>query len=262
MTVPFRFCANLGFLFTEVPFVERFARAAAAGFRGVEFMSPYEFPAALIAEQLRAHDLELVLFNLPAGDWAAGDRGIACLPDRREDFRAGLDLALAYAGELGCRRLNCLAGIAAPGVGAATLQTTLVANLRVAAAACAASGVRLLVEAINSRVDMPGFWLDTPEKTMAAIAEVGDGNLGLQFDIYHAQIMGGDLARRLEACLPRVGHVQIADNPGRHEPGTGEIAYDYLFDRLAGWGYSGWIGCEYRPSARTEDCLGWMRRWR
>lgn len=258
---PFRFCANLGFLFTEVPFVERFALAAAAGFRGVEFMSPGEHEPALLAELLAAHGLEQVLFNLPAGDWAAGERGIACLPDRVDEFRAGVADSLRLATMLGCTRLNCLAGLAPAGVPDAVLRATCIANLRYAAAACAGAGIRLLVEAINSRIDMPGFWLDTPAKAMDLIAAVGDDNLGLQFDVYHAQIMGGDLTRQLEASLPRLGHVQIADNPGRHEPGSGEIAYDYLFSRLADWGYSGWIGCEYRPSGRTQESLEWMRAW-
>lgn len=256
-----RFAANLGFLFTEVPFAERFALAAECGFCGVEFMSPYESDPDELAERLHEHRLEPVLFNLPAGDWASGERGIACLPDRVEEFRAGVDLALRYAGRLGCTRLNCIAGLAPAGVDDNELGATLVANLRHAAPRCAQAGVRLFVEAINSRIDMPGFWLDTPAKALALIAEVGEPNLGLQFDVYHAQVMGGDALRELDACLPQVGHIQIADSPGRHQPGSGEIAWKELFRLLAERGYRGWIGCEYRPTGATADSLGWMRSW-
>ena len=259
---PLRFCANLGFLFTEHPFRERFAAAAACAFAGVEFMSPYEYEAGDLAALLAANAQELVLFNLPAGDWVAGERGIACHPDRIGEFDAGLERAIGMATALGCTRLNCLAGLAPAGVGEQSLRATLIRNLRLAAPACARAGIRLLIEPINSRVDMPGFWLDTPAKAMAIIDAVGDDNLGLQFDIYHAEVMGCDLVRQLRECLPRIGHIQIADAPGRHEPGSGGIDYDGLFGLLGELGYGGWIGCEYRPRGRSKDSLGWRERWR
>lgn len=251
-----KFAANLSFLFADAPFLDRFDRAAAAGFAGVEYMFPYAFAAADIADRLRAHDLEQVLFNLPAGDWEKGERGIACHPDRVAEFRAGVDLALDYARTLRCRRLNCLAGLTPAGVPEAKLRATFIANLRWAAARLAPHGIELLAEPINSRVDMPGFWLDTPAKGLEVLAEAGVGRL--QYDLYHAQIMAGDLARFLETNLPAIGHLQIADNPGRHEPGSGEIHYPYLFGRLRELGYPGWIGCEYKPRAGTEAGLGWL----
>jgi hydroxypyruvate isomerase len=257
-----RFCANLGFLFTEVDFEQRFECAARAGFRGVEYMSPYEYPAGQLQALLTGSGLEQVLFNLPAGDWAAGERGIACLPGREAEFRAGVVQAIDYARQLGCRRLNCLAGLAPAGVPDALVRETFKANLRYAAKALAAHDIRLLVEPINSRVDMPGFWLDTPSKALALIAEVhagGEPNLWLQYDIYHAQVMEGDLARTIEASLPRIAHFQLADNPGRHEPGTGEINYPFIFDLLDRFGYSGWVGCEYKPKAGSAAGLLWAK---
>lgn len=253
-----KFAANLSFLFADAPFLDRFSRAAAAGFKGVEYMFPYAFPQAEIAERLQAHGLEQVLFNLPAGDWEAGERGIGCHPGRVEEFRAGVATALDYARALGCKRLNCLAGIAPAGVAEAELRATFIANLRWAHAKLAPHGIRLLAEPINSRVDIPGFWLDTPSKGLAVLAEAGVGEL--QYDLYHAQIMEGDLTRFLENNLSRIGHLQIADNPGRHEPGTGEIHYSYLFRRLEELAYPGWIGCEYKPLAGSEAGLGWMAK--
>ena len=251
-----KFAANLSFLFADAPFLDRFSRAAAAGFKGVEYMFPYAWDKAEIAERLQANGLEQVLFNLPAGDWEKGERGIGCHPDRVEEFRAGVATALDYALALGCKRLNCLAGIAPAGVAEAELRATFIANLRWAQAQLAPHGIRLLAEPINSRVDMPGFWLDTPSKGLAVLAEAGVGEL--QYDLYHAQIMEGDLTRFLEKHLGRIGHLQIADNPGRHEPGTGEIHYSYLFRRLEELAYPGWIGCEYKPLAGTEAGLDWM----
>lgn len=251
-----RFAANLSFLFADAPFLERFGRAARAGFRGVEFMFPYAYPAAELAARLKAEGLTQVLFNLPAGDWDGGERGIACLPGREGEFREGVALALDYARTLGCRRLNCLAGLRPEGVPEAEVAATFRENFRYAQARLAPAGITLLTEPINSKVDMPGFWLDTPDKGLAALAEAGCG--GLQYDLYHAQIMAGDLSRFLEHHLPRIGHLQIADNPGRHEPGTGEIAYPFLFALLERLGYQGWIGCEYKPLAATEAGLGWL----
>jgi len=250
-----KFAANLSFLFADAPFLDRFARAAAAGFKGVEYMFPYAYAKEDLAERLQAHGLEQVLFNLPAGDWEAGERGIACHPGRVAEFRAGVAQALEYADALGCRRLNCLAGLAPAGVPEAELRATFIANLRWADSCLAPRGIQLLAEPINSRVDMPGFWLDRPAKGLAVLAEAGVGRL--QYDLYHAQIMEGDLARFLETHLERIGHLQIADNPGRHEPGSGEIHYPYLFRRLEALGYTGWVGCEYKPQGSTEAGLGW-----
>lgn len=252
-----RFCANLGFLFTEAAFEDRFERAARAGFSGVEYMFPYAQPAAELARLLRANGLQQVLFNLPAGDWAAGERGLAALPGREAEFREGVELAIDYARELGCTQVNALAGIPRPGLRPQEIRTTLLGNLRHAASRLAAAGIRLLVEPINSRIDMPGFWIDSPRKALSLIESVAEPNLWLQYDVYHAQVMEGDLARTIEANLDRIAHIQIADHPGRHEPGSGEINYPYLFALLDRIGYAGWVGCEYVPAAGSEAGLGW-----
>lgn len=253
-----RFCANLGFLFTEAAFEDRFERAARAGFAGVEYMFPYAHPAAELARLLRENGLQQALFNLPAGDWAAGERGLAALPGREAEFREGVELAIDYARELGCTQVNALAGIPRPGLRPQEIRTTLLGNLRHAASRLAAAGIRLLVEPINSRIDMPGFWIDSPRKALSLIESVAEPNLWLQYDVYHAQVMEGDLARTIEANLDRIAHIQIADHPGRHEPGTGEINYPYLFALLDRIGYAGWVGCEYVPAAGSEAGLGWL----
>lgn len=255
-----RFAANLSMLFTEVPFPERFARAAKAGFRSVEFLFPYAWPAAEIRERLDANGLALVLHNLPAGDWDAGERGIACHPDRVAEFRQGVQRAIEYARVLGAPRLNCLAGKAPPGVDPQALRSTLVENLRYAAGELAASGLTLLVEPINT-YDIPGFYLSRTRQALDILDEVGAPNAMLQYDIYHAQRTEGELAATLQAHLARIGHIQLADNPGRHEPGTGEINYAFLLAHLDRIGYSGWIGCEYKPAGRTEDGLHWRQRY-
>ena len=255
-----KFAANLSFLFTDAPFPERFARAAAAGFRGVEYLFPYDYPAREVAEWLRDSDLEQVLFNLPPGDWAAGERGLACLPDRRGEFAESVDRALDYAMVLDCRRLHCMAGLRPRDVPEAELAATYVANLRYAADRAAGIGAMLTIEPINSRIDMPGYWLDDIAKALRLLDAIDRPNVRLQYDIYHAQIIAGDLARTLEAQIGRIGHVQVADNPGRHEPGSGEIAYPFLFDLLDRLGYDGWVGCEYKPRGTTEGGLGWMSR--
>ncbi len=256
------FCANLSFLFHEAPFPERFALAARAGFRGVEYLFPYDWPAAQVREWLDANRLVQVLHNLPAGDWAAGERGLACLPGREGEFQDSVALALDYARTLGCRRLNCLAGIPPAGSDPDRVRGTLLANLRFAAHEAQAAGVRLLVEPINSRRDMPGFWLDRSAKAEALIAEVAPAPLGLQYDLYHMQVMEGDLAPTLERLMPLIGHMQFADTPGRHQPGTGELRFDYLFEQVDALGYRGWIGAEYRPLAGTDASLDWFARWR
>lgn len=254
-----RFAANLSMLFTEVPFLERFARARAAGFTAVEYLFPYDWPAEQLAEQLREQGLTQVLFNLPPGDWQAGERGIACLPDRVEEFRAGVDQGIAYARVLGNRQLNCLAGLKPADLDEQTAWETLVANVQYAADRFAEAGLTLCLEAINSRVDMPGFMLDTTGKVMALIEELDADNVRLQYDVYHMQIMEGDVIRTMECLLPWIGHIQFADNPGRHEPGTGEINFSNVFAALDRMGYHGWVSAEYRPSLETEDTLSWFR---
>ena len=253
-----RFDANLSLLFTEIDFLDRFAAAAAAGFSGVEYMSPYGYEPGLLARRLADNGLSQVLFNLPAGDWDAGERGLAILPDRVAEFRSGVETAVTYAKALDCRQVNCLAGVVPVGANLETLRQTLIENLKFAADLFEKADVKLLIEPINP-IDMPGFYLNSSRQALDLIDAVGSDNLFLQYDVYHMQIVEGDLARTIEAALPRIAHVQIADNPGRHEPGTGEINYRFLFDHLDKIGYAGWIGCEYRPSAATVDSFGWMR---
>ena len=255
-----RFAANLSFLFTERTFFERFAAARAAGFAAVEFHFPYEYDRAALAEVVLTSGLEVVLFNLPAGDWAAGERGIACHPRRIAEFQDGVGLAIEYARLLGCSRLNCLAGIAPADINNAKARETLIENLRFAAAVAKRADIQLLLEPLNTR-DTPGFLVATSRTGLDVIAAVGSENLRLQYDIYHAQVMEGDLARTLEEHLPQIGHIQLADNPGRHEPGTGEINFPFLLRHLDRLGYAGWVGCEYKPSARSEDSLGWLQAW-
>ena len=252
-----RFAANLSMLFTEAPFLDRFALAARAGFTAVESQFPYEAPAAEIRARLDDSGLAMVLHNLPAGDWAAGDRGLACLPHRTAEFRAGVPRAIAYARALGTPQVNCLAGVAPANVDADTLHRTLVDNLRFAARAFAAEGLKLLVEPINT-FDIPGFFVNRTAQAVALLDEVGEPNVHVQYDAYHAQRMEGELAGTLARHLPRIAHVQVADNPGRHEPGTGEIRFAFLFAELERLGYDGWIGCEYRPAGRTEAGLDWL----
>ena len=254
-----RFAANLTMLFTEVPFLDRFERAARAGFQAVEFLFPYAHPAEEIRRRLDEHRLALVLHNLPAGDWDAGERGIACLPDRVDEFRAGVATAIAYAKALGVTQLNCLAGKAPAGADPALLHRTLVANLRFAADALRRADLKLLVEPINT-FDIPGFFVNRTAQALAIIDEVGADNLFLQYDLYHAQRMEGELAATLEKHLARIAHVQLADNPGRHEPGSGEINYPFIFAHLDRIGYRGWVGCEYKPATTTEAGLHWRQQ--
>jgi len=256
-----RFAANLSTLFTDVPLLERFERAARVGFSTVEMQFPYEAPAAELRARLQSNRLTMVLHNLPAGDFAAGDRGYACHPGREAEFRAGVAKAIDYATALGVPQLNCLAGKAPPGVDDALLRRTLVANLRYAAVALKAAGLKLLVEPINNH-DIPGFWLNRTDKAISVIDEVGADNLFLQYDIYHAQRSEGELAATMSKYLDRIAHVQFADNPGRHEPGTGEINFPFLFAHLGRIGYRGFIGCEYMPAGRTEAGLGWLEQAR
>ncbi len=256
-----RFAANLSFLFTERPFLERFGAARGAGFAGVEFHFPYAFDRAALAEVVLTSGLDVVLFNLPAGDWAAGERGLACHPRRIAEFQDGVGLAIEYAKLLGCPRVNCQAGIAPPEVAVEKARETLAENLRFAAAVTQRAGIELLVEPLNTR-DTPGFFLSTSKAALVLIEQVGHANLKLQYDIYHAQVMEGDLAQTLQRELARIGHIQLADNPGRHEPGTGEINFPFLLDHLDRIGYAGWVGCEYQPSTTTEASFNWMKAWK
>jgi hydroxypyruvate isomerase len=248
---PLNLSANLSFLFTDVAFPDRFARAAGAGFRGVECMFPYACDRDDLVRLLRENRLVQVLHNLPAGDWEGGERGIACLPGREAEFREGVEQAIDYARTLGCRQLNCLAGVRPAGVPEGEIRATFKANLRHAAQRLAANGIRLLIEPINSRVDVPGFWLDTPAKALSLLAEMAETNLWLQYDIYHAQIMEGDLARTIEdPHQARIAHFQLADNPGRHEPGSrrDQLPFPVRPARIV-WVIHGWLGCEYKTVA-------------
>ena len=255
-----QFAANLTMLFTEVPFLDRFERAARAGFKTVEFLFPYEHEPEVIRQQLDTHGLTLVLHNLPAGDWAAGERGIACHPDRVQEFRDGVGRAVRYAKVLGVGQLNCLAGKAPAGVDAATLRRTFVENLRFAAKELEKADINLLIEPINP-FDIPGFYLTTSAQAIAILDEVGAANAFLQYDIYHAQRVEGEIAATLQKLLPRIAHIQLADNPGRNEPGTGELNWAFLFQHIDRLGYDGHVGCEYKPATTTEAGLGWMQRF-
>jgi len=251
-----RLAANLTMLFNEVPFLDRFEAAAKAGFTAVEFLFPYEYKPAELRARLDGNGLKLVLHNLPAGEWGKGERGIGCHPDRVDEFRASVDRAIEYATALGAPQVNCLAGIAPAGVPAEKLRATFVENLRYAAAQLEAAGIKLLIEPINT-YDIPGFYLNRTAQALSLVAEVGSDNLYVQYDIYHAQRMEGELAATIKANLAKIAHLQLADNPGRNEPGTGEINYRFLFGWLDAIGYDGWIGCEYRPKTTTEAGLGW-----
>jgi hydroxypyruvate isomerase len=254
---PLRFAANLHFLFTEVPFLERFAAAAGAGFRAVEFPDAYAFPADEIAARLREHRLACVLLNLPMGDRSRGELGLACLPDRRDDFRDSLALGIATARALGCPQLNCMAGRAPAGVPRDELAATFIDNLQLACAEAARAGLRLLVEPLNT-IERPGLFLDGSAQAISIMDAVGADNLRLQFDCYHLHLMEGGLLASLDRWLPRIGHVQVADAPGRHQPGSGEIPYPAIFRLLAARAYSGWIGAEYHPAGPTEASLRWL----
>ena len=254
-----KFAANLTMLYNELAFPDRFEAAAKSGFEGVEYLFPYDYPKEQLAERLAAHNLKQVLHNLPAGDWAGGERGIAILPDRVGEFQDGVGVAVEYAKALGCTQLNCLAGVAPSGVTRDQLEATLVANLRFAADQLKAEGIRLLVEAINT-FDIPGFYVRGTAQTLDLIEATGSDNVFVQYDIYHMQRMEGELAATMQKHLAQIAHIQLADNPGRNEPGTGEINYPFLFDWLDRIGYAGWIGCEYKPRSGTVAGLGWLPR--
>ena len=252
-----KFAANLSFLFNEVPFMDRFAAAAAAGFRAVEYLFPYEEDKNAVAQALRDHGLQNVLFNLPPGDWAAGERGLGALPGREQDFRAGVEKALDYALAAGTTQMHALAGVVPAHADLAECRDTFIRNLRYACERLAPHGITLLIEPINTR-DMPGYFLNYQKQAHALLAEVAQPNLKVQMDFYHAQIMEGDIISTFRQYLPQIGHVQIASVPNRHEPDVGELNYPWLFAMMDEAGYDGWIGCEYRPRNGTTTGLGWL----
>ena len=252
-----RFAANLSMLYNEHPFLDRFGAAARDGFEAVEFLFPYEFPAAELAARLAAHGLQQVLFNAPPGDWAQSERGLACLPGREDEFRRGVERALGYARALNCPRIHLMAGLAPEGADRARLRQTYLANL--AWAAAQARDITFVIEPINTR-DIPRFFLNRQDEAHAVLADVGAPNLKVQMDLYHCQIVEGDLAKKIEAYVPtgRVSHIQIAGVPERHEPDFGELNYPYMFELIDRLSYDGFIGCEYRPRGKTSDGLGWF----
>ncbi|WP_153101988.1 2-oxo-tetronate isomerase [Paraburkholderia hayleyella] len=255
-----RFAANLTMMYTEHAFLDRFAAAAGDGFQAVEFLFPYDFPAAEIKARLDAHGLTQALFNAPPGDWAAGERGIASLPGRDDEFKRSVETALAYTQVLGNRTLHVMAGLAVPELPHELQRQVYLSRLAYAAKAAQGEGVTIVIEPINTR-DIPGFFLNRQDDAQAICAEVGAPNLKVQFDCYHCQIVEGDLAVKLKRDMPGIGHIQIAGVPERHEPDTGELNYPYLFDLIDTLGYDGWIGCEYRPRAQTSAGLGWLKPW-
>lgn len=259
-----RFAANLSMMYTEHPFAGRFAAAAKDGFEAVEFLFPYAYEASLLQSLLAEHALVQALFNAPPGDWDAGERGLASLPGRENDFRRSIDTALEYARILGNPKLHLMAGLIRPDQDRAHHRAVYLENLAYAARLAAAEGIGIVIEPINPR-DMPGFFLNRQDEAQAICGEVGADNLQVQFDIYHCQIVEGDLATKLRRDMARphagIGHIQIAGVPDRHEPDIGEINYPYLFDVIDGLGYQGWIGCEYRPRAGTSAGLGWLKPW-
>ncbi|PSW18293.1 hydroxypyruvate isomerase [Photobacterium sanctipauli] len=252
-----KFAANLSMLFNEFDFLDRFEAAAKAGFQGVEYLFPYAFEQQALKQKLEQNGLKQVLFNLPAGDWEQGDRGIAVDPSRTEEFKSGVAMAIQYAKALECDQLNCLAGIVPEGVSTEQAEATFVSNLRYAAGELEKAGIKLIIEAINTR-DIPGFFLTNTQQALAIIEQVGSRNIQVQYDIYHMQIMEGDLAQTLSNNLAQIRHVQLADNPGRHEPGTGEINYPFVLQHLDSIGYKGWVGCEYKPKSTTIEGLSWL----
>lgn len=260
VTMP-KFSANLSMLFTEVDFLDRFAKAAGSDFTAVEYMFPYDWPAEQLQELLQQNNQQQVLFNLPVDEWAEGVRGIACIPGRGQEFQENVGRGLAYAGALKCPKVNCLVGLTPQDADPDKVRMTLLENLRFAADEFAKQGITLLVEALNSR-DVPGFHLVGSKESVDLITEVDRPNIKFQYDIYHMQRMEGELIGTINGLKESIGHIQLADNPGRHEPGSGEINFANLFKAIDGSGYDGWIGCEYIPAAGTEAGLGWLSDYR
>ena len=255
-----KFAANLSFIFQEVEFLDRFAAAAECGFKAVEYLSPYEHPPEVIAERLSRHGLVQALFNMPPGNWAAGERGVGALAGREQEFRDGVERALVYAKATNCRLLHAMAGVLPAAGDRSAAERVYIANLQYAAERLAREGITVIIEPINNR-DIPGYFLNTTTQAMSLIERVGHPNLELQLDLYHVQIMEGDLAHHIRSLAGHYPHVQIAGNPGRNEPDVGEINYPFLFDLFDEVGYSGWIGCEYRPKGETRAGLGWAKRY-
>ena len=255
-----RFAANLSMMFNEVPFLDRFAAARKAGFEGVEFLFPYDFPAAEIRTRLNGEGLTQALFNMPPGDWTNGERGLASLPGRQGEFREAVKKALDYAATLDCRHVHCMAGIPPSDLAPGTAAALYAANLAWATEQASPAGVKLVIEPINHR-DMPGYFLNTQDQGAAVIDAIGRERLGLQFDVYHVQITEGDISKCMERLMPIIAHMQIADVPARNEPGTGEIGWAYVFRRMDELGYQGWVGCEYRPAGDTVTGLAWRERY-
>ncbi|MBF6991282.1 MULTISPECIES: 2-oxo-tetronate isomerase [Cupriavidus] len=253
-----RFAANLSMMYNEHAFLDRFAAAAADGFQAVEYLFPYEHPAAELRARLDANGLTQALFNAPPGDWAAGERGLASLPGREAEFRDAVGRALEYAGVIGNDRVHVMAGLVPADADRARYRATYLENVAFAAKAAAAQGVTIVLEPINTR-DMPGYFLNRQDDAQAICKEVGAANLKVQFDCYHCQIVEGDIAMKLRRDMAGIGHIQIAGVPERHEPDLGELNYPYLFDLIDSLGYKGWIGCEYRPRAGTSEGLGWLK---
>jgi hydroxypyruvate isomerase len=254
------FAANLSMMFQEVEFLDRFGAAAKAGFRGVEFLFPYDFKAADIADRLKTHKLTQALFNTPPGNWGAGERGLAALPGRESEFRDGVARAIEYAKATDCRTIHTMAGLWPAGKSKAEGEAVYVDNVRYAADLAKKDGITVVIEPINTR-DIPGYFLNTTTEGIGILDRVARDNARLQLDLYHCQIMEGDLAERTKRLMPRVSHVQIAGNPGRHEPDIGEVNYPFLYDLLDELGYKGWVGCEYRPKGATLAGLGWARKY-
>ncbi len=252
-----RFCANLEFMFSEHPFMERFAAAAEAGFHAVEFHYPYNKDVDELVEYLGTHNLEQVLINAPKGD-VEGDHGLACNPDRQGEFEDSVGLAIDYAKAMGTGHVHVMAGKRPEGSSADVLLKTYIDNIQFAARALGGHGIKALIEGVNSKFDVPGYFLDRPSDALAILRSIEEPNLYLQFDFYHAQIMEGSLTGLFHNALPVTAHIQIADTPGRHEPGTGEINYSYVFKMIDDAGWDGWVGCEYRPKGATLEGLAWM----
>mgnify|MGYP000031645444 CR=1 FL=1 len=255
-----KFAANLSMLYTELPFLERFKAASENGFQYIEYLFPYEWSPHVLAIQLKQHSLQQVLFNLPPGNWDRGERGIACLPDRINEFREGIDKAIEYANILDVKQLNCLAGLRPENFEYAEIWQTFINNITYAAQRLNEHGITLLIEPINSKIDMPGFFIDTLDKALQVIDEVKLSNVKVQFDIYHMQIMQGDILRSLDNNLQHIQHIQFADCPGRHEPGTGELNFQNIFKYLDRLQYSGWVSAEYVPKSETQRSLNWFQQ--
>ncbi|KZZ57776.1 hydroxypyruvate isomerase [Oleiphilus sp. HI0125] len=254
-----KFAANITMLFQEHDFLDRFKAAKDNGFRYIEYLFPYDYSAQDLVSRLQDNNLEQVLFNLPPGDWSKGERGIACLPDRKDEFRRGIDQAIHYAEQLNVKQLNCLSGLKPNDLSEEEAESCWLENIHYAASALESAGIKLLVEAINSKVDMPGFYLDTLEKSQSLIDQVQHTNVYFQFDLYHMQIMHGDLERSLKSIWPHIQHVQFADSPGRHEPGTGDIDFEKAFNFLDQNEYTGFVSAEYLPKTDTVSSLAWLR---